>query len=162
MGNGGWSGHPIVYEVNTAVWLREVGARAGLPGRAGFEDVPDAEWDAIAVPGADAVWFMGVWERSPAGVDIAAANPDIAAGCRSALPDFGPDDFLGSPYCIRNYEVDGRFGGRRGLAVARAALQRRGLRLMLDFVPNHVAPDHPWTVDHPEYFIRGSEGDAMS
>ena len=31
--------------------------------------------------------------------------------------------------------------------------------LILDFVPNHVAPDHPWTVAHPEYFVRGSEDD---
>ena len=30
---------------------------------------------------------------------------------------------------------------------------------MLDFVPNHVAPDHPWTETHPEYFVRGSDED---
>jgi hypothetical protein len=33
------------------------------------------------------------------------------------------------------------------------------VRLVLDFVPNHVAPDHPWVVEHPEYFIRGDKGD---
>ena len=31
--------------------------------------------------------------------------------------------------------------------------------LILDFVPNHVAPDHPWTHEHPEYFVRGSDED---
>ena len=46
-----------------------------------------------------------------------------------------------------------------GLAVARAALAERGLALMLDFVPDHVAPDHPWTAAHPEYFVGGSEQD---
>ena len=30
---------------------------------------------------------------------------------------------------------------------------------MLDFVPNHLAPDHPWVSKHPEYFIHGSEDD---
>ena len=148
-----------MYEVNTAVWLREVAERAGRS-TVGFAEVPDAVWDALAPPSTDAVWFMGVWERSPAGAAIAAANPDIERGCREALPDYGEADFLGSPYCIRDYRVDPRFGGRSGLAVARDALRRRGLRLLLDFVPNHVAPDHPWTTDHPEYFVRGTDGDV--
>ena len=26
-------------------------------------------------------------------------------------------------------------------------------------MPNHVAPDHPWTAAHPEYFVRGSDDD---
>jgi hypothetical protein len=33
------------------------------------------------------------------------------------------------------------------------------MRLMLDFVPNHVAPDHPWIFEHPEYFIQGNGDD---
>ena len=53
--------------------------------------------------------------------------------------------------------MDARLGGAEGLAVARAALARRGLGLILDFVPNHVAPDHPWTEEHLEYFVRGDE-----
>jgi hypothetical protein len=34
------------------------------------------------------------------------------------------------------------------------------MRLILDFVPNHVAPDHPWVIEHPEYFIRGDASDV--
>ncbi len=49
--------------------------------------------------------------------------------------------------------------GPDGLAAARKELAVRGLRLMLDFVPNHVAPDHPWVAAHPEYFIRGTVED---
>ena len=161
-GGQGWSAHPIIYEVNTALWLREVGARAGTGVGARLEDVPDGEWDRLVLPGAEAVWLMGVWERSPAGTAIAAGNPDIDAGCRAALPDYTADDFIGSPYCIRGYRVDERFGGNDGLAYAREALRRRGLKLMLDFVPNHVAPDHPWTVEHPEYFVRGTPEEAAS
>lgn len=36
------------------------------------------------------------------------------------------------------------------------------MKLVLDFVPNHVAPDHPWVVEHPEYFIRGSADDLKN
>jgi glycosidase len=30
---------------------------------------------------------------------------------------------------------------------------------MLDFVPNHVAPDHRWVDEHPDYFVHGGEND---
>lgn len=33
-----------------------------------------------------------------------------------------------------------------------------GLKLMLDFVPNHSAVDSPYTVKHPEYYIRAPPG----
>jgi glycosidase len=102
---------------------------------------------------------MGVWERSPAGVALALDDPNQLASFHGALPDLTDIDIIGSAYCIRNYVVDTRFGGRHGLAAARAALAERGLGLVVDFVPNHVAPDHPWLVDHPEYFVQGNADD---
>src|ERR1700722_1413614 len=57
--------------------------------------------------------------------------------------------------------VHDRFGGNAALARLRNRMRRRGLRLMLDFVPNHVAPDHPWVDSHPEYFVPGSEADLV-
>jgi len=33
---------------------------------------------------------------------------------------------------------------------------------MVDFVPNHVAPDHPWLTEHPEYFVQGSADDLVA
>jgi len=101
--------------------------------------VPAKEWDAIAAPGFDAVWFMGVWERSPAGIEISMRNAGLLEDFRRALPDFTAEDNVGSPYCVRRYVVDGHLGGPRGLATARGMLAGRGLRLILDFVPNHVA-----------------------
>ena len=143
-----WPRHPVVYEVNTWVWLGEVGARAGR--RVGLGSVPAAEWDALARWGPDAVWLMGVWERSPAGRRIALSDDALVRSFRAALPDVDLErDVPGSPYCVRRYTVDARLGGPEGLAAARAELARRGIRLVLDLVPNHVAPDHPWVREHP-------------
>ena len=103
---------------------------------------------------------MGVWERSPAGIAISMRNPGLLADFERALPDFSPADNVGSPYCVRRYSVDSHLGGPTGLALARHMLRQRGLRLILDFVPNHVAPDHPWVTEHPAYFVRGTSDDV--
>src|SRR5215475_11298747 len=150
--------YPTIYEINTWVWLSDLRAKYKTPVDLGC--VPAAEWDGLARFGFDAVWLMGVWQRSPAGIAIANQNAGLLADFRRALPDFRPEDNVGSPYCIRRYVADEHLGGSEGLAIARAELARRGMRLILDFVPNHVAPDHPWTTEHPEYFIAGRAEDA--
>jgi hypothetical protein len=156
----GWPGQPVIYEVNTAVWLAELTRAAGTPVTLG--SASDAAWDAVTPAGTDAVWLMGVWERSPAGLELTMANPELLESFRSALPDLRTRDIIGSPYCVRRYVADERFGGPAGLAAARAALAARGVRLILDYVPNHVAPDHPWVTEHPEFFIQGADGDDQA
>jgi glycosidase len=148
---------PTIYEINTAVWLERLGRDGGRP--LTLDEVPAAAWDAIAARRVDAVWLMGVWARSPAGLEIARSDPGLEAANRAALPDLRDADVIGSPYCVRDYVVDDRFGGREALAAARAALAARGLGLVLDYVPNHVAPDHPWTQSRPECFVTGSDED---
>jgi glycosidase len=152
-----WPKHPVIYEINTWAWLGEMSRRSQRP--VNLATVPSEEWNAIAALGFDAVWFMGVWERSPAGIEISMRNPGLIEDFRRALPDFAAKDNVGSPYCVRRYVVDEHLGGTRGLAEARKNLAKRGIRLVLDFVPNHVAPDHPWVSEHPEYFIQGSSED---
>jgi hypothetical protein len=164
-GNGhaamtGWPDRPVIYEVNTAVWLGELSRAAGR--RMTLADVPGSAWEAIAPDGVDAVWLMGVWERSPAGLACASADAGLQASFRAALPDVRAEDVAGSPYCVRRYTVDAAFGGPEALAVARAALAARGVRLLLDYVPNHVAPDHPWVISHPELFLRGTDQDVTA
>ena len=153
-----WPRYPTMYEINTWVWLGELGQKYGRP--IDLSSVPPAEWEILNSFGFDAVWFMGVWERSPAGIAIANRNSNLIADFRQALADFQTSDNVGSPYCIRAYNVDQHLGGRTGLAAARQQLASRGMKLVLDFVPNHVAPDHSWTADHPEYFVEVSAEQA--
>jgi hypothetical protein len=157
---GAWPRYPLIYEINTWTWLHELGVKYRKP--VDLATVPKQEWDALASHGFDAVWFMGVWDRSPAGIGISMRDTGLLETFRKALPDFMARDNVGSPYCVRRYVVDQHLGGPKGLAAARGMLRERGLRLVLDFVPNHVAPDHPWAAAHPEFFVRGSADDARN
>jgi hypothetical protein len=150
---------PIVYEINTWVWLDDFSRKYGRP--VNLATVPEEAWDAFASLGVDALWLMGVWERSPRGVRIARASRRLQRQYELALPDFSPDDVVGSPYSVYRYEVDDRLGGAAGLRLARERLAGRGIRLILDFVPNHVATDHPWVDQHPEYFVHGKGDDLV-
>jgi glycosidase len=156
---GTWPKNPVIYEINTWVWLHELKHKVHRSVTLG--SVPAEEWDAVASMEAEAVWLMGVWERSPIGTRISRTLPVLQTEYRKALPDYTMQDVVGSPYCVRRYVVDEHLGGPEGLAEARAELARRGMRLILDFVPNHVAPDHPWVYEFPKYFIQGSGEDLV-
>jgi hypothetical protein len=153
-----WPRQPVVYEVNTAVWLHALSRAAEEPRT--LADVTPQEWDDIALDGVDAIWFMGVWERSPVGRVLALGNGELLESFRAALTDLSDADIVGSPYCVRRYQVEPELGGEAGLAVARRALAERGKRLVLDYVPNHVAPDHAWVTEHPDRFVRGTQDDV--
>jgi hypothetical protein len=147
--------YPALFQVNTRVRLSELTVQLGRATT--LDDVTDAELDALAAAGFDFVWFLGVWQTGPAARAISASNPDAVAEYKRTLPDFSPDDITGSPFAVRDYHVHADFGGDEALARLRARLASRGLRLMLDFVPNHVAPDHRWVDEHPEFFVEGTE-----
>jgi hypothetical protein len=155
-----WPKNPVIYEINTWVWLQELSQT--YKEHLTLANVPAKVWDSIENLGIDAVWLMGVWERSPKGIEIVNHNLGIQEEFRSALSDFESKDNVGSPFCIRQYVVDKCLGGPEGLAHARKELSRREIRLILDFVPNHVAPDHPWIILHPEFFIQGTANDAKN
>jgi len=152
-----WPSNPIIYEINTWVWLHYLSFQEKRA--ITLSSIPTWVWDELAGFKFDAVWFMGVWERSPEGIAISNRHPGNLSDFHQALPDFTPDDNVGSPYCVRRYVVDEHLGGPEGLIIARRELARRGIRLILDFVPNHLAHDHPWISEHPEFFIQGTEED---
>ncbi|MBE2267453.1 MAG: alpha-amylase [Anaerolinea sp.] len=143
----------FVYEINTWVWLNTLSRK--YKKTITLSSVPNTVLDEICRPGIDVVWLMGVWKRSALGRTNALQYKHEYVG---ALPDITDDDIIGSAYSIGDYRVDERLGGRSGLASFRKRLRERGVRLLLDFVPNHVGKDHRW-VHQPDFIIRGKPGD---
>lgn len=143
--------HPHLYEINTWTWLCELSRRSAR--RMTLGDVPAAEWDALAAKGFDLIWLMGLWERSPEARRIAQLSEELRRDYDNALPGWGPGEVAGSPYAIHAYRPDPRLGSWEELDLARQRLRERGLGLILDFVPNHTAVDHPWITLSPDFYI---------
>ena len=147
--------YPALFQINTRVRLAERAAALGR--RATLDDIPDGELDGLAARGFDLVWLLGVWQTGEAARRISQSNGEWLKEYRRVLPDFRESDVCGSCFAIQDYRVHIDFGGPDALARLRQRLRDRGLRLILDFVPNHVAPDHLWVAEHPEWFVSGTE-----
>ncbi|HKW86619.1 MAG TPA: alpha-amylase family glycosyl hydrolase [Nitrospiraceae bacterium] len=151
------SAHPLLYQINTRVWLTELSKSLGRP--ATLDDIPDAALDRFVKMGFDWIWFLSVWQTGPAGQRISRANHEWRREFQETLPDLGEEDIDGSGFAITGYTTHSNLGGDVALARLRERLRKRGLKLLLDFVPNHTGLDHPWVEDHPEYYVSGTELD---
>jgi 1,4-alpha-glucan branching enzyme len=66
---------------------------------------------------------------------------------------------LGSYYSISNYqEVNPEFGTLEEFKSLVKKIHDRGMRVIIDWVANHTAWDHHWTVDHPEFYTKDEKG----
>ena len=94
--------------------------------------------DSIRALGVDVVWLMPI---HPVG-------------------ELNRKGRLGSPYAVRDYRgVDPALGTVDDVRAFVGAAHTRGLRVILDWVANHTAPDHPWVTSHPEWYTAGPGGE---
>jgi len=147
--------HPCLFQINTRVYMSILSRALGRP--ATLDDVPDSDLERFARDGFDYLWFLGVWQTGAAGRRISLQNEEWLREYRDLLPDFSDADVCGSCFAIRSYTVHSDFGEDAALLRLRDRLHERGMRLLLDFVPNHTAPDHPWVQEHPDYYVHGTE-----
>ncbi len=145
---------PLLYQINTRCWLRDLAARERRA--VTLADVPESEFLAWQNHGFTHLWLMGVWTTGARSRAQALGAADLLQAFRTALPDFTEQDVGGSPYAIADYQVPAALGSENGLKQFRARLAKWGLRLVLDFVPNHVGLDHSWVSARPQLFVQGS------
>ncbi|MBC6366412.1 alpha-amylase family glycosyl hydrolase [Algoriphagus sp. AK58] len=151
--------YPSLYQINTRVYLTELSQGLGRP--ATLDDIPDSDLVKIAEKGFDWVWFLSVWKTGEKGRKISLNNPEWREEFQKTLPDLKDQDIGGSGFSIAGYQVHPALGGDAALKRLRKRLSKLGLKLMLDFVPNHMGPDHPWVERHLEFFVSGTEEDLQ-
>src|SRR5689334_19585833 len=126
--------HPLLYEINTRVWLKQLSTREGQA--VTLANVPESEFAQWQRLGFTHIWLMGVWSSGPRSRAKAMETPAQKEEYAKALQDCRDEDIVASPYSIADYVVPESLGGETGLRQFRKQLNERGLRLMLDFVPN--------------------------
>ncbi|PYJ58607.1 MAG: alpha-amylase [Verrucomicrobia bacterium] len=146
--------HPLIYEIDARCWLRELSARHGPNITLG--SAPDDEIKAWAQLGFTHVWLMGVWPTGPRSRAAALSSQGMRRAFSEALPGWQDDDVAGSPFAVADYTIARELGGESALKQFRKKLRAYGLKLLLDFVPNHLGLDHPWVSEKPELFVEAS------
>ncbi|HMJ81155.1 MAG TPA: alpha-amylase family glycosyl hydrolase, partial [Candidatus Dormibacteraeota bacterium] len=133
-----WMPEVVLIAKNTHVWLHQLSRDHGRPIER-LDQVPDEELARLAARGINALWLIGLWERSRASREIKQrmGNPDAAA----------------SAYAVDRYAIAAELGGDEALDRLRERAATHGLRLASDMVPNHMGIDSEWVLDHPQRFV---------
>jgi glycosidase len=121
------------------VWMAQLSADYSTPIVA-LDDIPGDALDELARRGINALWIIGIWQRSTASAKIKAL-----AGQPSALA---------SAYAVDDYRVADDLGGEAAFATLKARASARGIRLAVDMVPNHMGIDSRWLLDSPDDFLQ--------
>jgi glycosidase len=134
-----WMPRVILLAKSTLVWLDQLSKQYERPITT-LETIPDQELDRLAASGFNALWLIGLWERSTASKDIKrrGGNPEAEA----------------SAYSLHDYDIAVELGGWNALDQLRERCRKRGIRLASDMVPNHTAMDSRWVSEHPDYFLQ--------
>jgi alpha-amylase len=152
-----------------AAWLSLAAASAAVPRIAPAQApaallAPDTSWVARS-----AIYEVNVRDFSATG-DLAGVTAGLdridAAGANVLwlMPIYpvGIVDrkgTLGSPYAVRDYSaIDSAFGTDADLQALVQAAHVRGMKVILDWVPDHTAPDNPWVASHPGFYYHDAKG----
>ncbi|HTL57958.1 MAG TPA: alpha-amylase family glycosyl hydrolase [Candidatus Limnocylindrales bacterium] len=146
--------YPLLYEINTRCWLRDLSSRQGRA--VSLANIPASEFADWRRLGLTHIWLMGVWSSGPRARARALTDPLLRAIYAKVLPAWQDQDVAGSPYAIGDYQVPAELGGEAGLKSFRERLNAEGMKLVLDFVPNHLGVDHPWVWERPDLFVRAT------
>ena len=144
--------HPFLYEINTRPWLYELSLKYGKS-ITKLKEIPLEEFDYLSENGVNIIWMMGVWKLGNYGLEF-----DRKLNYSEYLSDFTMEDVIGSPYAVSEYICNPELGTDEDLLDLRIEINRRGMKLMLDFVPNHSAVDAPQATSDPDMYIRAPEG----
>ena len=133
-----WMPRTVMLAKSTYVWLDQL-SRQYSRNIYRLDHIPDEELDVLARRGFNALWLIGLWERSRASQKIKqmCGNPDAVA----------------SAYSLMDYNIAEDLGGEQAYNDLKHRAGLRGIRLASDMVPNHMGIDSRWVVEHPDWFL---------
>ncbi|PKL87942.1 MAG: glycosidase [Ignavibacteriae bacterium HGW-Ignavibacteriae-2] len=146
--------NPQIYEINTRVWINRFATKKA-PVK--ITQVPKVYWQTIKDLGFDYVWLMGMWQTVPDSVEKYCFVDNLLKEYTAALPDWKKENVVGSPYAIDKYIINPIFGSTEDLITLKETLHNYGLKLLLDFIPNHFHAETSLLQTNPEIFLEANE-----
>lgn len=134
-----WMPRVVLMAKSTLVWLDQL-SKKYQRSVTRLDQIPDEELDRLAGWGFTGLWLIGLWERSKASKRIKqlCGNPEAES----------------SAYSLNDYRIADDLGGQDAYGNLRDRCWQRGIRLASDMVPNHMAIDSRWVIEHPDWFIQ--------
>lgn len=145
----------FLFEINTRVWIKRFSKTEKLT----IDKVPSEYWNSLKKMGFDYIWLMGVWKTNQDAVEKYCFEEGLIKEYKEALIDFRKSDVIGSPYSIDDYDVNPELGGEESLLKLKSRLNSIGLKLILDFIPNHFSVESNLVKTNPEIFLQGNKKD---
>ncbi len=142
--------NPSIYEINSRVWLKKLERDMGI---LSLGEIPDSYWNSLTEAGMDYVWLMGVWQTSESVIKKYCFENGLVKSYKRALKDWTEKDVIGSPFAVEEYKINSALGDRQSLIKLESALNKKGIKLILDFVPNHFSAESSLLKSNPEIFL---------
>jgi len=140
----------LIYEINTRVWLRQFNSLKLI-------DVPQSYWEDLKNKGIQYIWLMGIWQTVPSAIKKYCFVDGLIKEYNNALPDWKEEDVIGSPYAIDRYEINPEIGSKDEIIQLKKLFNSIGLKLILDFIPNHFSAETSLLKDHNEIFLKAKK-----
>jgi hypothetical protein len=140
--------NPTLYEISTRLWIRQFGEDTSL------SQIPDTYWKHLKSKGVDYVWLMGVWHTTPSSINKYCFHPDLVKAYDAVSERWTLADITGSPYAVEDYVISPLLGETDDLIFVKKQLNRLGIRLILDFIPNHFNSDSGLLDTNPDVFLQ--------
>jgi len=143
--------NPKLYEINTRVWIKKFGKGATL------SNIPINYFEDLANKGINIIWLLGVWDICKELIDEYCFTPELTADYSKALKDWKKEDVTGSPFSIEDYSINPSLGSLPELGKLRKELNKLGIKLILDFIPNHFGASTRLIRTNPNVFLKADE-----
>jgi len=143
--------NPKLLEINTRIWIKKFGENKKL------SEIPDTYFKDLADKGINIIWLMGVWEGCKSIIDKCCFSLELISAYNQALNNWSKEDVIGSPFAIDDYKINPALGGLDDLYKLKAKLNSLGIKLILDFIPNHFNADTSLINTNPEIFLPADE-----
>jgi glycosidase len=137
-----WIPEVVMIAKNVFVWMHQLSMKYQREIKR-LDQIPDEELDQLVRWNFNALWLIGIWERSAASQKIKHLTGNISA--------------VSSAYSLYDYVIANEIGGEPAFQNLKDRAWARGIRMASDMVPNHTGIYSRWVIDEPDYFLQRNE-----